>query len=485
MTKGNHDLRKRGTGAVIAGSGQGTSSAGPVTLARRGAVFHRVLPAQLACRIGARAHAGERDAWPAVVSIALGSFALVFSEVIPVGLLGDISGHLRVSIGTGGLMVVVPAVTAAVAAPLLTLCSARLERRRVLVGLSALVLVSDVIAGLAPGFAVMLAARAVLGIGVGGFWVFGAGAAISLVSEQARGTAMAVVSSGIFIATVASLPAASLIGTLTTWRAAFAVAAAFAVIAVAAQLAAVPRLGPGGRVRPRSLLTVVTLPVSRIGLVAAGAIFFANFAAYTYIGPLLHTRSGLGASAITLVLLGFGLAGAAGNFTAGVTVRSHLRATLMGSGLLIAVSALLLAAVTGARPLTIALVAVWGLGFGAVPVAAQSWMAQAMPANLEGGLALFVSALQGSLAAGSAVGGIVYDAEGPGGALIVAAVFAALGALSLLGRAGAAIGAAPAPAVKTVSADRTTARTTPAGQAQPAPSHGAVEGAGNNAQRAR
>ena len=63
-------------------------------------------------------------------------------------------------------------------APLLALCSARLERRAVLVGLSALVLVSDVIAGIAPGIGVMLAARAVLGIGVGGFWVFGAGAAI-------------------------------------------------------------------------------------------------------------------------------------------------------------------------------------------------------------------------------------------------------------------------------------------------------------------
>jgi predicted MFS family arabinose efflux permease len=373
-----------------------------------------------------------------VVAIALGSFALVFSELIPVGLLADISGHLRVSVGTGGLMVVVPAVAAAVAAPVLVLCSARLERRAILVGLSALVLVSDVIGGLAPDIGVMLAARAALGVCVGGFWVFGAGAAITLVSERARGTAVAVVSSGIFLATVASLPAGSLIGTLTTWRAAFAVAAVFAVIAVAAQLAAVPRLGAGGRVRPRSLLTVVTRPVSRIGLVAAGAIFFANFA-YTYIGPLLHARAGLGAGAITLVLLGFGLAGAAANFTAGVTVRAHLRATLMGSGVLIACSALLLAAVTGARPLIIALVAVWGLGYGAVPVAAQSWMARAMPANVEGGLALFVSALQGSLAAGSAAGGVIYDAKGPGGALVLAAAVAAAGSLALLGRAGASI----------------------------------------------
>src|SRR6266567_3712108 len=405
MTKRNRDLARRGTGSLAAGSGQATSSAGRVTAARGGTVVHRVVPAQLACRIGARARAGERNAWPAVISIALGSFALVFSEVIPVGLLADISGHLGVSIGTGGLMVVVPAVAAAVAAPLLALCSARLERRAVLVGLSALVLASDVIGGIAPGIGVMLAARAVLGVCVGGFWVFGAGAAISLVSERARGTAVAVVSSGIFIATVASLPAASLIGTLTTWRAAFAVATVFALIAVAAQLAAVPRLGPGGRVRPRSLLTVVTRPVPRIGLIAAAAIFFANFAAY-------------------------------------VTVRSHLRATLMGSGLLIACSALLLATVTGARPLTIALVVVWGLGFGAVPVAAQSWMARAVPASLEGGLALFVSALQGSLAAGSAAGGVIYDEKGPGGALLLAAAVAAAGSLALLGRAGAAISAA-------------------------------------------
>ena len=476
MTKRTRDLAKWGSRGVTGGSGQVTRLGGLVVPARSGSLAHRVVPAHLACRIGARAQAGERNAWPAVVSIALGSFALVFSEVIPVGLLADISGHLRVSIGTAGLMVVVPAVTAAVAAPLLALCAARLERRRLLVGLSALVVVSDVIGGLAPGIGVMLAARAVLGVCVGGFWVFGAGAAISLVSERARGTAVAVVSSGIFIATVASLPTASLIGTLTTWRAAFAVAAVFALIAVAAQLAGLPRLGAGGRVRPRSLLTVLTFPVSRIGLVAAGAIFFANFAAYTYIGPLLHARTGLGASAITLVLLGFGLAGAAGNFTAGVTVRRHLRATLMGSGLLVAVSALLLAAVTGARPLTIALVAVWGLGFGAVPVAAQSWMVRAMPANLEGGLALFVSALQGSLAAGSAAGGVIYDAKGPGAALGMAAAAAAAGSLTLLGRAGAGISSRPAGSVD-LARER--------GPEPPARSPGASDKAGTSAQRTR
>jgi hypothetical protein len=258
MTNRNRDLAKRETGAVTAGSGQAARRARPVTSARFGTVVDRVVPAQLACRIGARARAGERDAWPAVVAIALGTFALVFSELIPVGLLADISGHLRVSIGTGGLMVVVPGRhrrgRRAAAGPVLSAAGAACGPRgpeRAGPGLRRDRWARAGHRGDArsPRRAWYMRGR-VLGVRGRG--------RDTLVSEQARGTAMAVVSSGIFLATVASLPAGSLIGTLTTWRAAVAVAAVFAVIAVAAQLAAVPHLGAGGRVRPRSLLTVVT-----------------------------------------------------------------------------------------------------------------------------------------------------------------------------------------------------------------------------------
>ncbi len=102
MTKAQPRSGAAGFGAVTAGSGQASGLAGPVTPARGGTVVDRVVPAHLACRIGARTQAGERNAWPAVVAIAVGSFALVFSELIPVGLLADISGQLRVSIGAGG-----------------------------------------------------------------------------------------------------------------------------------------------------------------------------------------------------------------------------------------------------------------------------------------------------------------------------------------------------------------------------------------------
>ena len=74
--------------------------------------------------------------------------------------------------------------------------------------------------------------------------------------------------------------------------------------------------------------------------------------------------------------------------------------------------------------------------------------------------------------ASDVIGGIVYDATGPGGALIVAAVIAALGALTLLGRAGAAISSPPA-GFGDLARER--------GREAPAPSQGAIDGAGEGA----
>ena len=400
---------------------------------------HPAVPAQLADRMSCvdPAASGGRDHWFAVWSIALGSFALVFSEVIPVGLLPHVSRSFGVSIGLAGLTVVVPAVVAAVAAPLLTLGSSRIERRVLLRTLSVLVLVSNVVAATAPDFGVMIVARAILGLCIGGFWVFGAGAAISLVRSEVRGSAIAIVSGGIFLATLVALPVAALIGNLTTWRVAFVIATAISVVAVMVQLAALPCLGTGVRVVPQTLLTIVKLPVPRVGLLAASAIFFANFAAYTYLNPLLEQRAGLSGEQVTLVLLGFGLAGGVTNFAAGRTVRHHLRATMFAAGALVCIGSFLITLADGNRIVTILSVLVWGAGFGAVPVAAQTWMAQTMPGTVEGGLALFVSALQGSLAAGSAVGGVLYNSYGPVGVLVAATISAGLGSALVSGRTGA------------------------------------------------
>ena len=101
--------------------------------------------------------------WLAVVAVAIGAFAFVTTEFLPVGLLPRIAADLGVLPGTAGLMVTVPGVIAAISAPGLMLVAGRMDRRRVFLLLTALLLASNLISAFAPDFLVMLVGRALLG----------------------------------------------------------------------------------------------------------------------------------------------------------------------------------------------------------------------------------------------------------------------------------------------------------------------------------
>ena len=84
--------------------------------------------------------ATTRSSWLAVGSIAVGTFAMVSTEFMPIGLLTDIARGLNVSDGTAGLMVTMPGVLAAFAGPALIVASGKLDRRTVLIALTTLLI---------------------------------------------------------------------------------------------------------------------------------------------------------------------------------------------------------------------------------------------------------------------------------------------------------------------------------------------------------
>lgn len=370
-----------------------------------------------------------RGGWSAVVSVALMSFVLVLSEFLPIGLLPVISSSLGVSIGTVGLVVVVPGLTAAVTAPLVTMASGRLDRRRVLIALALFIAASNALAAVAPNMAVMAAARVLLGVGVGGFWAMGAGVAARLVPAEALHRATSLITAGISAGTVVSLPLGALVGHLAGWRTAFVVAAGAALLALATLTVRLPALPPTGAIRLTTLTSALRNPAARIALLATVLIFFGHFAAYTYVTPYLEEKAHFGSSAVTSVLLAYGLAGLVGNFAAGAIIGRRLRAVYVAATVLVAVAAALLNVAAGTAPAVVALVMVWGAAFGAVPLALQTWILRATPDAPESGMALLVSACQIALAAGSFIGGIVVDGYGTW------AGFAVGGTLALLSTA--------------------------------------------------
>jgi len=354
----------------------------------------------------------DRRGWVSVLSVALGSFVLVLSEFLPIGLLPAIAADLRIDVGTAGLMVVVTALMGAIGAPVVTVYTSRVDRRVVLWSLTALLVVADVLGALAPGFGVLLVSRMLLGLCIGGFWALGAGIASRLVRESAVIRATSFITAGVSVATVVSLPLGAFVSSVATWRLAFLIGAGLGVIALVLQLTMLPRIPALQRVRFATLGQLLTIPRARIGLIATALAFVAQFSAYTYVAPYLQELVRISPTTTTVALLAFGIAGIAGNFVAGITLSRSVTGTLAVTKISLAIAVVALPLLAWSLPGVFVLLVVWGFVWGALPLGLQTWMSQAAPDASDGSLALFVTTIQIAISAGSVVGGLGVGAFG-------------------------------------------------------------------------
>ncbi|MCS6554762.1 MFS transporter [Curtobacterium flaccumfaciens] len=394
-----------------------------------------------------------RRGWLSVTSVALGSFVLVLSEFLPIGLLPAIADDLDVGIGTAGLMVVATGLVGAVAAPVVTVLTSRLDRRVVLVSLTVLLVIADGLAAIAPSFWVLLIARMLLGVGIGGFWAIGAGIAGRLVRPELTIRATSLITAGVSVATVVSLPLGALVSSLASWRLGFVIGGTLGLVALVLQLAMLPRIPAQQRVRFATLGSLLRVPRARVGLIAAAFVFAAQFAAYTYIAPYLQQLVGVGPDTVTIALLVFGVAGIIGNFAAGFTLDRSVLGTIGASKFVLAAAVVLLPLLAHSVVGVFVLLVVWGLVWGALPLGMQTWMSTASPAGSETGLALFVTTIQLALAAGSVLGGAAVSSFGLAADFWLAGGVAIVGAVVLVAmglRKSSAV-----PVVEPVAADPT------------------------------
>ncbi|TNY38123.1 MFS transporter [Thermomonospora catenispora] len=363
--------------------------------------------------------------WCAASAVALGIFALMTSELLPVGLLSPIGRELGVSEGTAGLMVTVPGLVAVVSAPLLTVAAGRLDRRIVLAALVGTVGTANLLSALADAFALILLARVLIGVAVGGFWALAGGIATRLVRPEDVPRATAVIFGGVEAASVLGVPAGTLLGDLGGWRTAFAAVGALGLVALTGLVLLLPPLPPERSITfadlPRAFRANAGL---RVGLALTFLIVTGHFLAYTFVRPMLSAR-GVPDEEIGVLLLVFGVAGLCGNFLAGALIGRRLRTVVLALGPILAAAMALVALTGGGVAGVVGPLVLWGLGYGAVPVTLQSWIIAVSPTATEASTSLYTSMFNLSIALGALVGGLAVDA------LPLSAVLWAGGALAL------------------------------------------------------
>ncbi|WP_199037063.1 MFS transporter [Glycomyces salinus] len=347
--------------------------------------------------------------WLAVAAVALGVFAVITAELLPVGLLTDIGADLGVSAGRAGLMVTVPGLVAAATAPVSIVLAGRADRRRILLGLAVLVAGANLAAALAEDFALMLAARVLVGVTIGAFWSIAGGIAVRLVPERYVPRATAVIFGGIGAASVVGVPAGTLVGDLLGWRAAMVGLGVLALVVLAAVWVLVPPLPSAGSARFSDLPRLLRESSGvRTGLLLTFLIVAGQFIAFTYLRPIL-IGNGIGAGGVSGLLMVYGIAALAATFAAGALIGKRLRGTLVGLSAAIAAAMVLMALTVGDTVSAAAVLILWGLGYGLVSPAVQTWYMRAAPDRTEIATSLNTMMFNLSIAIGSWAGGVAVD----------------------------------------------------------------------------
>ncbi|MFG6109650.1 MFS transporter [Stenotrophomonas nematodicola] len=368
-------------------------------------------------------------AWVAVFSLAMGVFGLLTAEYLPASLLTPMAADLGVSEALAGQAVTVTAVVALFAGLLVPRLTRSMDRRRVLLGFTGLMILSNALVALSSSMGVLLVMRVLLGVALGGFWSMAAAVAMRLVPPQRVPRALSVIFSGIAVGTVVSVPLGSYLGGLLGWRSAFWAATAVGGLTFVFQWFTLPPMAPRKAAVPESVVTLLRRPGVAVGMLGCVLAHTGQYALFTYIRPTLESLGQMSADGLALILLGFGVANFVGTLLAGWLMERSLKVTLVIMPALVGAAALgMLLLPVGVGGLSI-LVALWGLAFGGVPVAWSSWVARAVPDQAESAGGMVVAAVQSSIAAGAALGGLVFGLGGIVAVLTVAAAVMLLASL--------------------------------------------------------
>ncbi len=363
--------------------------------------------------------------WLAVLSMAATSFALVSAEFLPAGLLTPMARDLGISEGTAGQVVTATASVGAITALFSNVLIGKLNRKTVLVALTALAVGSNILAATASEFWLLLVGRAGLGIALSGFWALSVAVVARLVGTNATGRGMAIVTLGVSLATIAAPSMGALISDWLGWRTAMALTAGLAVIAMVMQAVSLPSLPAS---TSNSLIDVLKLTRRRgvqLGMLAILLLMTGHFAGSIYVRPFLEQVTLLDTQSIALALLGFGIASVVGNVAGGRMADASISMALVVTAALMALAAITLVISGAYAAVAFTLVALWGFAFGMAPVVLPTNLSRSAPDDLEAAGSLMVVSFQVAISIGAVVGGYVVDTYGAAGPLTLTAILAA------------------------------------------------------------
>ncbi|WP_084786661.1 MFS transporter [Bacillus tuaregi] len=349
----------------------------------------------------------EKFPWLYLLLLSSVTFMGILSELVPSGILPEMSEGLQVSYSSIGLLVSIYAIASTVGTiPLITL-TMPMNRKKLLTILMYVFGVSNLIIAFSPSYFLIAAARLVGGISAGVLWPMVSAYAMRLVSPRQHGRAIAVTMAGSTLGLGVGLPIMTTIGTELGWRIEFGVLSAIIfAIAVLGQVI-LPSIAGEQRTKTNSPFYIIRNKSVVICLVVTFLTIMAHYGLYTYIAPLVEDISFAGGIKLASILFGIGTILSV--VMAGKVIDTHLRALTAFMLSLAFGTMLLFVGFKGAAFISHLAFLLWGISFGALVSIFQAAVTRQVATGKDVATSLQSSTFNLGIVFGSALGGTILE----------------------------------------------------------------------------
>ncbi|NSM10586.1 sugar transporter [Moraxella bovoculi] len=342
-----------------------------------------------------------------VMLFAFAAFIFNTTEYIPIALLSDIGTSFSMPVDKVGIMMTVYAwIVALVSLPLM-LATAKIERKRLLVGVFTLFVASHILSAVATGFGVLLIARTGVALAHAIFWSITASLVVRLAAKDKRTKALGLLATGSALAAVLGLPIGRLVGQYLGWRASFALIGALALICLVILWKILPNLPSRNVGNIKSLPSILkNTPLLLVYLMII-LIVTAHFTAYSYIEPFMLNVVNFSANFATWILLMFGLAGIVASILFGRYYERMERSFLWLGMMAIALGLSTLFLFSDMSALWVINAFLWGIGATTISLVLQIQVLRLAPKATDVAMSLFSGIFNIGIGGGALLGGIV------------------------------------------------------------------------------
>lgn len=368
-----------------------------------------------------------------IYALAVSAFIFNTSEFIPVALLSDIGKSFAMTSDEVGLMMTVYAWLVACLSLPLMLATAKLERKKLLIGLFLLFALAHGVSFVANSFAVLLVSRAMVAVCHAVFWSITASLVVRLAPDGKGSQALGLLATGGAVAMILGLPLGRIVGQLSDWRVAFLgiglIGLGVALLLIktlpslpaksTGNLASLPKLAKNHSVTVRYALILLVVT--------------AHFTAYSYIEPFV-LMAGFSGTVATGVLLLFGVAGIVSSWVFG-RFYDRLEYRLMWGAFFVMLMCLtLLWAVSSHQMVWLLVTMFWGACANLLGLSLQMQVLHGAGDDKDVAMSIFSAIFNVGIGGGALIGGLVLakfglSAIGMAGAMILVVAMVVFGGM--------------------------------------------------------